>query len=40
MTKYQKLERQWKKLAFILMPTVTIVNIYVQFSELSSPRVS
>lgn len=39
MTKYQKLEKQWKKLAFILMPTVTVVNIYVQFSELSSPRV-
>jgi hypothetical protein len=29
MTKYQKLERQWKNLAFVLLPTVTLVNIYL-----------
>ena len=29
MTKYQKLERQWKNLAFVLLPTVTVVNIYL-----------
>jgi hypothetical protein len=29
MTKYQKLERQWKNLAFVLLPTVTVVNMYL-----------
>ena len=38
MSKYQKLEKQWKKLALIMMPIVTIVNLFVNFSEMSSPR--
>ena len=25
-------------MAFILMPTVTVVNLFVNFSEMSSPR--
>jgi len=32
------LEKQWKQLAFILMPTVLVLNLMINVSELDSPR--
>lgn len=32
-SRYQKLERMWRKLAFIVMPLVLIVNLLINIGE-------
>jgi hypothetical protein len=38
LSKYQRLQRQWKNMAYLLMPLVTLINLFANISEAYSPR--
>ena len=37
-TKYQSLERRWRKVAMILMPIILVLNFTINILEIYSPR--